>query len=526
MSFLGGVSVVHPVLVAADVTQDCVLGIDVLGKHNCRIDLNGKSIKIGKEVVSLKGKNESSKVFGLSAFRVLKEKLVSAPVLAFPCFDQELIVDCDASDDGLGAVISQRQDGDEKVIAYASRVLEDRERRYSTIKKEMLAMVYAIKHFSHYLYGRPFTVRTDHNALKWFQSFKEPEGQVARWLETFARYDYTIENRPGKKHQNADALSRNSLPVAVPDQAVGTNAVDSSDRAWLQNWTAAELQSKQEADPNLRQILLWKRNQAAQPAQREVQGTSKATKSLWAQWNRLLLENGVLYRQWQTEDGRGTRLQLVLPRSLIPDILSALHDAPSAGHLGVTKTVERVRERFHWYGLQHDVEDWCRQCAKCPRRKSPQATARAPLASSCPGYPFERIALDIMGPMPTTESGNKYILVVGDYFTKWKEAFAIPNQEAKTVAEKLVKEGTVRQKRSTPTRDEALKPNCSRKCVLFNMDKIRTSPYHPESDGMVERMSRTLQDMLAKYVSSHHDGLPFQRTCIHAVHSVLSVVWP
>lgn len=90
----------------------------------------------------------------------------------------------------------------------------------------------------------------------------------------------------------------------------------------------------------MRQILLWKRNQAAQPTQREVQGTSKATKSLWAQWNQLLLENGVLYRQWQTEDDRGTWLQLVLPRSLVPDILSTLHDAPSAGHLGVTKTIE------------------------------------------------------------------------------------------------------------------------------------------------------------------------------------------
>ena len=148
----------------------------------------------------------------------------------------------------------------------------------------------------------------------------------------------------------------------------------------------------------------------------------------------------MLYRQWHTEDGRGTRLQLGLPRSLVPDILSALHDAPSAGHLGVTKTVERVRAQFFWYGLQHDVEDWCRQCEKCARRKSHQATARAPLVSSCPDYPFERIALDIMGPMPTTESGNKYILVVGDYFRKWKEALAIPNQEAKTVAEKLVKE--------------------------------------------------------------------------------------
>ena len=129
------------------------------------------------------------------AFRALKEKLVSAPVLAFPCFEQKFVLDCDASDYGLGAVISQRQDETEKVIAYASRVLEDRERRYSTTKKEMLAMVYAIKHFRHYLYGRPFKVRTDHNALKWLQSFKEPEGQVARWLETLAQYDYAQTDR-------------------------------------------------------------------------------------------------------------------------------------------------------------------------------------------------------------------------------------------------------------------------------------------------------------------------------------------
>ena len=190
------------------------------------------------------------------AFRALKEKLVSAPVLAFPCFEQKFVLDCDASDYGLGAVISQRQDETEKVIAYASRVLEDRERRYSTTKKEMLAMVYAIKHFRHYLYGRPFTVRTDHNALKWLQSFKEPEGQVARWLETLAQDDYKIEHRPGKRHQNADALSRNPLPVAVPVQEVATNAVCSSDQAWLQSWTAAELQSKQPEYPNLRQILL------------------------------------------------------------------------------------------------------------------------------------------------------------------------------------------------------------------------------------------------------------------------------
>ena len=248
---------------------------------------------------------------------------------------------CDASDYGLGAVISQWQDGQEKVIAYASRVLDDRERRYSTTKKEILAMVYAIKHFRHYLYGRPFTVRTDHNALKWLQSFKKPEGQVARWLELLAQYDYKIEHRPGKKHQNADALSRTPLPVAVAaGQTVQTNAVDSGDRTWFRGWTAADLQSRQAADPDLKPILSWKQNQTSQPTPQEVQGVSKATKSLWARWNRLQLQNGVLYRRWETEDGRGTWLQLVLPRSLVPTVLSALHDAPSAGHLGVARTLE------------------------------------------------------------------------------------------------------------------------------------------------------------------------------------------
>ena len=80
----------------------------------------------------------------------------------------------------------------------------------------------------------------------------------------------------------------------------------------------------------------------------------------------------MLYRKWETEDGHGTRLQLLLPRSLVPDVLSDLHDVPSAGHLGVAKTVERVREQFYWYGLQSDVEDWCEKCTK---RKSPQTNA-------------------------------------------------------------------------------------------------------------------------------------------------------
>ena len=291
------------------------------------------------------------------------------------------------------------------------------------------------------------------------------------------------------------------------DQITQTNAIGSSTSTWVPSWTVTNLRSSQVMDPDLKKILAWKQNQTSQPAFREIEGTSKATRSLWAQWNRLQLENGVLYRRWETDDGHGTRLQLVLPRSMVSEVLSALHDAPSAGHLGVTKTLERVRERFYWYGQQHDIEDWCQQCEKCSRRKSPQQPGRAPLVSSCPGYPFERIALDIMGPLPTTESGQRYILVVGDYFTKWTEAFPIPNQEAKTVTEKLVNE--VISRFGAPERihtDQGRNFEAQlfkEMCHLFSIEKTRTMPYHPQSDGMVERMNGSIQDMLAKYVAEH-----------------------
>ena len=219
------------------------------------------------------------------------------------------------------------------------------------------------------------------------------------------------------------------------------------------------------------------------------------------------LENGVLYSRWETDDGHGRQLQLVLPRSMVSEVLSALHDAPSAGQLGVGKTLERVRERFYWYGQRHDVKDWCQQCKKCSRRKSPQQPERAPLVSGCPGHSFERIALDIMGPLPITESGPKYILVVGDQFTKWTELFPLPNQEAKTVAEKLVDEVISRfgaPERINTDQGRNFEAHLFKEMYnLCNIEKTRTTLYHPQSDGMVEGMNRTIQDMLAKYVAEH-----------------------
>ena len=119
-----------------------------------------------------------------TAFGTLKEKLISAPILAYPSVDGgEFTLDTDASLTSIGAVLSQEQDGSERVIAYASRTLSEAERNYCVTKLEMLAVVFFTKYFKHYLLGRHFRIRSDHGSLRWLSRFKEPDGQVQRWLE-------------------------------------------------------------------------------------------------------------------------------------------------------------------------------------------------------------------------------------------------------------------------------------------------------------------------------------------------------
>jgi len=156
------------------------------------------------------------------AFQRLKAALTSAPVLGHPDFSPDagtFVLDCDASaDHGIGAVLSQVLNGEEKPIAYGSRTLRSNERNWCTTRIEMLSLVNFVKHFRYFLVGKPFLVRTDHIALKWLQTFKEPSGIIARWLEQLADYQFTVEHRPGKKHQNADSLSRRRLPDVQPEE--------------------------------------------------------------------------------------------------------------------------------------------------------------------------------------------------------------------------------------------------------------------------------------------------------------------
>jgi hypothetical protein len=145
-----------------------------------------------------------------TAFDRLKEALAIPPVLAMPNDGGHYVLDTDASDFAIGAVLSQEQRGELKVIAYASRRLSPRERNYCVTRREVLAVIYYLKYFRHYLLGTgpPVRVRTDHAAIVWLRRIPEPVGQQARWLELMEEYQLEIEHRPGLRHGNADAMSR------------------------------------------------------------------------------------------------------------------------------------------------------------------------------------------------------------------------------------------------------------------------------------------------------------------------------
>lgn len=488
-----------------------------------------------------------------AAFDGLKRALVEAPVLPYPNPKLPYLLDTDASAEGIGAVLSQVKDGREHVVAYYSAKFSRPERNYCVTRKELLAVVKSLEHFQPYLYGAEFTVRTDHAALQWLKTLKAPEGQLARWLGRLEQFNYRIVHRPGRVHSNADSLSRRPCeagcshcaskdpdpvtrrpceagsshsvpegPDAVsqspceasyshqarrdPDPVcrrltVPANATEGNDR-----WREA-----QSADPALAPVVRWLRASGERPRWEEVSAESPATKCLVDQWETLRLDRwGVLVKRWEVLGGVGRDAWVVVvPRAKRAEVLRELHAGVTSGHLGEKKTLKRLRQRFYWVGMRNDVSEWCRACDVCSAKKGPTRRNRAPLQLYSVGAPMERVAVDIAGPLPMTPRGNRFVCVVMDYFTKWPEAYALPNHEAETVASVLVNEcftrfGVPSELHSDQGRE--FESRVFRECCdLLGVRKTRTTPLHPQSDGMVERFNRTLAQQLAKYCGANQE---------------------
>ena len=429
------------------------------------------------------------------SFRNLKEKLCSAPILKFSDNSEQggmFILDTDASDYAIGAVLSQlNSDGKEHVIAYGGRALNKNERNYCTTRKEMLALINFLKHYRHYLLGRKFLVRTDHQSLTWLQNFKDAEGQIARWQECLQEYDFTCKHRPGKEHGNADALSRKPVRNHGDCPSCSTQYVRAVTflEPEFQMW--ANLQS---TDPETRILYQALKEGGERPSSSAMENQSYETRCLWALWNQLILNNGVIFMQ----HGPNYMARLIVPRSHVKATLSKLHE--ELGHAGINKLERAARSRFWWPHLHRDVTNFCNACVQCGAVKNPNRLNHAPLQPIKSGFPNEVVAMDIMGPLPQTSRRNKYILVLVDYFTKWCEAIPLAEIDATTVANAVLYHwicrwgapGQLHSDRGSNFESSLMHQICD----TLKIDKTRTTSYHPQGNGLVERTNRSIKTML------------------------------
>ncbi len=349
------------------------------------------------------------------AFEQLKTCLSSPPVLGHPNLQQAFTVYTDASDTGLGAVLTQRREqGMEEVIAYASRRLNPAETNYSVTEKECLAVVWALERWQHYLEHRLFTVVTDHSALQWVMSSTKTTSRLIRWALRLQKFDFVIEYRKGKLNAAPDALSRMSnLPAC--------NLFTSLNNEGDFPITVVGLWEEQHKDPEIQKIFkeMAENNQDASEKYEVVEDK--------------------LYLKTPLSKGQ-VQYRMYLPKCLTPTLLQHYHSHPLSGHGGIFKTYKRLQNVVFWPKMWTDVKNYVKCCKKCQIYKHDNQKPAGKLQPITTTRPNEMLGVDLMGPLPTSSPHrHEYLLVCVDYFTRWVEMFPIHKATAQTIAEILRK---------------------------------------------------------------------------------------
>jgi len=278
-------------------------------------------------------------------------------------------------------VFSQLRNGEERPIAYCSRQLNSAESKYSVTELELLAFIFATKQFRCYLYGRRFTVQTDHRALKWLLNLQGPSSRLTRWAMKLSEYDFVVEHRPGTQMRHADALSR-SVNVIKEELVLSKE----------------NIRDKQETD--------------------ELCEKYKQYEDFWSD------EDGILYYQ-----APKTYPRVVIPTALVPTVLACNHELPFTAHQGVRRTVDFISRKYWWKTLRSAVSEFIGKCEACAKRKTGHRVT-APFGDALEAHDFlDIVSLDIVGPLPVTEKGNKYLLTFIDHFTRFCEAIPIVRQD-------------------------------------------------------------------------------------------------
>ena len=488
------------------------------------------------------------------AFDILKSKLMEEPVMAYPVDNCPYVLDTDASNLAAGAVLSQIQNGQERVIAYWSKAWSQSQKHYDVPKRELLAALLAMEAFGYYLRGlSKFQLRTDHACLRWLHNSKNASDLVTRWQERLSQFNFDVEHRPGKNHGNADSLSRRPCPDCgsgphPPELECEGKALYSALMARKlgepktprkkfrrkkqkiiqptlpapdgksEFWSPEMMIKHQMEDQILQHIITWKKD-GKKPSWEEIATENSMLKYWWARYSALRLApvSGVLEMSW-ISPSNVLRWRVVVPVSLRKVLLREWHDSVQGGHLGSNKTWNRAkRSGFFWNSMRQSVREHVRECLICARNKTRGTAKNHPMLPQKTGHKFEMIGLDLVGPLPVTERRNKYMLVITDYWTRWCEAIPIPNKESATVAGTFMRVWVSRY--GCPQAiltdqgkefDSKLFKEC---CNLMNSWKVRTSPFHPRCNGLTERLNQTIERMLTAFVADNQldwdERLPF-----------------
>ena len=482
------------------------------------------------------------------AIRELQEHLTKLPLLAYADYTLPFELHIDASGTGLGAVLYQKQEGCQRVIAFASRGLKPSEKNYDTYKLEFLALKWSVcEKFKDYLYGNSFHVFTDNNPLSYVLSSVKLDALGHRWLAELAVFDFDISYRSGHSNGDADGLSRvpgfhnfkvhSNVVSVVCSQLTTTdsntcvhesvvlseNVFVYTNAATVQDYDLTEnidnWRKQQGEDEVLAKLLPYVRN-GTKPSKRQIALLSRDSseyKVFLRNWNRLCLKNGVLYRT--RKDDTKTVYQLVLPRAQRDLAMMGLHD--DIGHLGRDRTLELVRARFFWPGMAEDIIRKVRTCIPCIRRKS-HIPDKAPLVNIKTSQPMELLCMDFLSLEPS-KGGVENVLVITDHFTRYAHAVPTKNQSAKTTAHALysffLDYGFPQRIHSDQGRnfESAV---IKELCIIANIVKSRTTPYHPMGNGLCERFNSTLLNMLGT-LEDHQkaDWKSFVPSLVHAYNS-------